>query len=127
VEPAFDSVKKLTSNTFFDASLATDEIVKLRVEMMSGERWPALAARREAGNAFDSDSVRRQKVRKPTLIVWGMNDRSLPVELGVQAMEHFEDARFWFLPRCGHWPQTEWADHFNPTVSDFLREARESK
>ncbi len=33
-------------------------------------------------------------------------------------MKHFSDAEFVFLPRCGHWPQTEHAGHFNRLVGE---------
>jgi 2-hydroxy-6-oxonona-2,4-dienedioate hydrolase len=118
VEPTLQSVRALTGNTLADHSHLTDELLQLRLEMLE-RTYDAHRARGRAGMGFDAQAVRAQPVAGPTLVVWGMDDHSLPVDIGVEAMKHFRDAEFVFLPHCGHWPQTEYAHHFNRLVAEF--------
>jgi pimeloyl-ACP methyl ester carboxylesterase len=119
LEPTFDGVKDLTCNTFADRSYVTDDLVRLRLSMLE-RTYPAHVARRQAGTTFDADEVRREKVTTSTLIIWGLDDHSLPVAIGVQAMDHFSNAQFLFLPHSGHWPQTEQTRIFNRSVMGFM-------
>ena len=123
VEPTPESIRTLTSNTLADHRNLTDELLQLRLEML-GQTYEAHRARGRAGVGFDAEAVRAQPVAVPTLIFWGMDDHSLPVQIGVAAMQHFSNAEFVFLPRCGHWPQIEHADHFNRLVAEFTHPPR---
>jgi 2-hydroxy-6-oxonona-2,4-dienedioate hydrolase len=120
VEANFASVQALCRNTFYNPDRATDEIVKLRLSMLEGDNWVAYRKRIEVGNAFDTAGIQGETLNVPAVVIWGLNDRSIPAEVGMQAMEHFTNAQFLFLPHCGHWPQTEQASAFNRTVLAFL-------
>lgn len=122
IEPTFESIRKLCLNTFSEPENLTDDIVHLRLSMLQGELWSAYKARATVSRDFDQDNVRNAKVSLPTLMVWGLNDRSLPCEIGLEAPHHFSDAEFIFLPRCGHWPQTEQSTVFNRSTLGFLHD-----
>lgn len=59
-------------------------------------------------------------VRAPTLIVWGKQDRILPVEHARVAREKISHARLHVFDDCGHAPQIERAAEFNALVSEFV-------
>lgn len=122
VEPHPDSVRALTMNTLANDANLTPELLELRLAMLE-RTYQAHQARARAGTAFDSERVRSRPVDARTLIVWGLDDHSLPRDIGVEAMAHFTDAEFVFLPRCGHWPQTEHAHRFNRMTVDFAQRA----
>ena len=119
VEPTFESIRKLCLNTFNQPAAVTDDLVALRLAMLQGDRWTAHKAR-AVSRQFDQDVVRNTVVDVPSLMVWGLNDNSLPMEIGVQGMQHFSDGQFLFVPHCGHWPQTEQAAVFNRAMLGFL-------
>jgi 2-hydroxy-6-oxonona-2,4-dienedioate hydrolase len=121
VEANFASIQALCRNTFHNADRATDDIVRLRLSMLQDENWAAYRKRTEVGNAFDIGAIRDKPLSVPALIVWGLNDRSVAPEVGIQAIEHFTNAQFLFLPHCGHWPQTEHAPAFNRAALGFLQ------
>jgi len=56
----------------------------------------------------------------PTLIVWGRQDRILPVSQGVDAAGRIPGARLHIFERCGHMPNIEYPDEFNRVLLDFL-------
>jgi 2-hydroxy-6-oxonona-2,4-dienedioate hydrolase len=121
VERNFASVQALCSNTFHNADRATADIVNLRLSMLEGDNWTAYRKRAEVGTAFDTEAIQGEPLRTPAMIVWGLNDRSIPPEVGIQAIEHFTNAQFLLLPHCGHWPQTEQALTFNRAALAFLQ------
>lgn len=63
-------------------------------------------------------------ISAPTLIVWGRQDRILPVSQGVDAAGRIPGARLHIFERCGHMPNLEYPDEFNRIVLDFLAEDR---
>lgn len=119
IEPTFESIKKLCLNTFNQPAQVTDSVVQLRLDMLEGERWDAYKAR-AGSRAFDRDTLRGRRVDTPTLLVWGVEDRSLPYEIGIEAMQHYSHGRFLFLTQAGHWPQTEQSQAFNEAAVGFL-------
>jgi pimeloyl-ACP methyl ester carboxylesterase len=60
------------------------------------------------------------RVTNPTLIVWGREDRMVPVECGEQYRRALPNATLTVLERCGHLPPIEQPDVFARLVVDFL-------
>lgn len=58
----------------------------------------------------------------PTLIAWGENDRIAPAAQAHRAQQAIEGAQLHIFPSCGHWPQMERAEEFNPLVAGFVEE-----
>lgn len=58
--------------------------------------------------------------RKPTLVVWGQEDRILPASHLEHARRVFPHARFHLFDKCGHMPQIEREEEFDALVRDFI-------
>ena len=56
----------------------------------------------------------------PVLIVWGAQDRIVPVHHAHNAARLAPEVRLCIFDRCGHWPQMEKSSQFNQVVLDFL-------
>jgi 4,5:9,10-diseco-3-hydroxy-5,9,17-trioxoandrosta-1(10),2-diene-4-oate hydrolase len=61
-----------------------------------------------------------KRLDKPLLIVWGREDRVIPVSHAYRAAKELPQAQVWVIPECGHWPQMEKAQEFNERVLKFL-------
>jgi pimeloyl-ACP methyl ester carboxylesterase len=59
-------------------------------------------------------------IRIPTLIVWGKQDRVVPVKHAEIARQCIPDARVHIFDQCGHAPMLEKADEFNKLVAEFV-------
>jgi 4,5:9,10-diseco-3-hydroxy-5,9,17-trioxoandrosta-1(10),2-diene-4-oate hydrolase len=59
-------------------------------------------------------------ISAPTLIVWGRQDRTLPLAHAHVAQAGLPNADLHVFDPCGHVPQIEWAEEFNALVLDFL-------
>ena len=56
----------------------------------------------------------------PTLVVWGREDRVIPVAHAERIGRQVPGVQVRILPDCGHWPQMEQAEAFNEAVLAFL-------
>jgi pimeloyl-ACP methyl ester carboxylesterase len=56
----------------------------------------------------------------PTLILWGENDRIVPVRHAQAAVARLVQGRLEVLPDCGHVPQVEKPDRVAELLGDFL-------
>lgn len=60
--------------------------------------------------------------RKPTLVVWGDEDRILPSSQLEHAREMLPHAQFHLFEKCGHMPQIEREEEFDTLVRAFLQD-----
>lgn len=71
----------------------------------------------------DMDELRENLPRaaqRPTLLIWGANDRVVPLSSGRQLAECFPNAELKIIPNCGHLPYEETPEAFNRIVLDYL-------
>lgn len=60
------------------------------------------------------------RVACPTLVLWGREDRLIPLAHGEYYAEHIADAKLEVLDRCGHMLPYEKPDEFDASVKAFL-------
>jgi pimeloyl-ACP methyl ester carboxylesterase len=65
---------------------------------------------------------RLEKVRVPTLIVWGRNDRVIPPNDALEYERHVRDSSVVVFDRCGHCPMAERPVRFDRVLDQFIRE-----
>jgi pimeloyl-ACP methyl ester carboxylesterase len=82
-----------------------------------GTRRAALAAVRSSRRGYE-DLLGR--IRVPTLVLWGKEDRILPPEEGLRLATEISGARLVVLPDTGHIPQEETPEEFSRAVTQFL-------
>jgi pimeloyl-ACP methyl ester carboxylesterase len=84
-----------------------------------GTRRAALAAIRTDPRRFQGIEAR---VVSPALVIWGEEDRMIPVSDGRRLAERLPNARFAAIPNAGHLPQREQPEKFSALVREFLDE-----
>jgi 4,5:9,10-diseco-3-hydroxy-5,9,17-trioxoandrosta-1(10),2-diene-4-oate hydrolase len=62
------------------------------------------------------------KIRNPTLVVWGENDRLFSIKYGKSATAEIPNAEFVSIKNAGHLPLMDQTQIFNKSVLDFLCE-----
>jgi pimeloyl-ACP methyl ester carboxylesterase len=60
------------------------------------------------------------RIKVPTLVIWGENDKLLPPVYAKVWGERVPNARVEIIPRCGHLPQIEQADTAANLILSFL-------
>jgi len=52
------------------------------------------------------------RIKVPVTIVWGAEDRILPVKISAEVKKHIPHAKLEIIPQCGHLPHAEKPDQF---------------
>jgi pimeloyl-ACP methyl ester carboxylesterase len=63
---------------------------------------------------------RLERVRMPSLIVWGRDDRVIPAADALEFERHIEESRLVVFDRCGHVAMAERPVRFNRLLEQFL-------
>ncbi len=114
-------------NVFHDRSFVTQDLLNelYRCRQMPGAKEAVVRAVRNTVNLV---GVRTQYVLVdalksldvPLMLVWGADDRILPVSHAYRAAEAAPQAQLEVYDGCGHWPHMERAADFNRAVVEFL-------
>ena len=112
--PTREQLRELLTMMVFDPSLVTEELLD--------ERYAAsLAAHPELPPMKPSDlSSLLVDIVAPTLMLWGRDDRVIPVDRSLRLVQGIRDSMLVVIPRCGHWVQVEQRELFNRFVREFL-------
>jgi pimeloyl-ACP methyl ester carboxylesterase len=60
------------------------------------------------------------ELQKPTLLFWGINDKTLPFEYSKLIMKAIPHAEFHAIKNCGHIPHCEKPEIVNPILLEFI-------
>jgi 4,5:9,10-diseco-3-hydroxy-5,9,17-trioxoandrosta-1(10),2-diene-4-oate hydrolase len=118
-----DKVKGFISASLFDQSLMTDDLLDTRLKAASDPRIVAQPPMRPGPGGPPEDlwrDARLTRLPHETLIVWGREDRVLPLDNAMILLKQIPKARLNVFPQCGHWAMWERPDEFNRVVLSFL-------
>ncbi len=95
-----------------DAALMLEQVV-------GGIRCPGFGP---ALNAVIRRDIREflTRIQQPTLIVWGLSDRVIPVNAAISYHRRLRHSRLEIFERTGHLPQLERPLRFNLVLDEFL-------
>lgn len=114
---------------FYDKRFVTDEWIEQNLEMarLPGARSSFLSVLRYGVNLgglrpeiLKPLLMRIPKITSPTLIVWGAQDRIIPLSHAHIGHKMMANSQLHIFDRCGHVPQIEKAQEFNHLAIDFL-------
>ena len=116
-------VRAFISACLYDQSVITDELIAQRLEAALDPRIVAQPPMR-IGPAGPFEELWRDpamgKLQHQTLIIWGREDRVLPLDTGMILLKQLPNAQLQVFPKCGHWAQWEHPGRFNRVVASFL-------
>lgn len=123
-EPSIDNLKKMMAVFVYDSSSLTEELFQARLDNMLQRRdhlenfVKSLAANPKQ---FTDYGPRLSEITAPALVIWGRDDRFVPMDVGLRLIWGMPNAELHIFNKCGHWAQWEHADKFNRMVLDFLK------
>jgi len=129
LRPSRRLLAPMLRNNFYDPQTIPAEWVELRYPIFAlPGRKPALMAMVKTN--FHLLGVRSQVFRPilsqlatitaPTLVIWGKQDRIIPVAHAYIAAKTIPNARLEIFDCCGHHPHLEYPKKFNNLVLEFL-------
>jgi pimeloyl-ACP methyl ester carboxylesterase len=120
---------KIWRAAFADSSHATKALIaeKVALAKMPGAGSAFLKALRNMLSfggfkdaALDDTRVKAQRVSAPTLVIWGKQDRFLPISHMSTLLKFMPHARSEVFDPCGHVPMIERVEEFNRVSLEFL-------
>src|SRR5690606_18976740 len=115
----------------FDPSILTDELVELRWKTAQDPAAledvrrmfnpTTLAAMRRAPLGAPDQVAVLARIKAPTLVTWGRDDRVTPLDNVLVPMRVIRNCEVHVFPDCGHWAMLERKDEFERVVLEFLR------
>jgi pimeloyl-ACP methyl ester carboxylesterase len=127
--PSRKGTAQFLTDCYFDQDLITDELVEFNYQLASqpGAQQSFLSTVRTLGNfrglrdhVVSSIVDNIAAITAPTLIIWGQQDRILPMEHAKVAANKIPNVRLHIFDPCGHCPPEERPEEFNTLVLEFL-------
>lgn len=117
--------KKLIQGAFYDESIINEDMVEAYLRPL--KREGALEAFIELVKNLDSTEFEYAKVKsikKPTLIIWGENDKCIPLKDAYKFHEDIKNSKLIILDKCGHAPQEEQPEVVAEAINRFVEEVK---
>ena len=123
--PTREKLAEFLRTLVYDRRLVTDELVEERFAAASTPESLAATAAMGAsfmGADYEDGMLWREahRLRHPTLLVWGREDRVNPLDGALVALKLLRNAQLHVFGGCGHWAQLEKFEEFNRLAADFL-------
>ena len=116
-----DYIAKKVGETFYDASVADDELINEVFETVNN-REKALRIVITAKSALKHNLADELgKIEAPTLLIWGSQDTITPPFVAERFNELIPNSEVHFIEKCGHAPMMEVPEQFNMILKSFLK------
>lgn len=122
-EPTVENLKRMMNVFVYDASSLTEALYEQRLANILARRDHLenfVRSLQINPRQFSDYGHRLHEIRSQTLVIWGRDDRFVPLDVGLRVIWGIPDAEMHIFNRCGHWAQWEHAPAFNRLVLDFL-------
>jgi 2,6-dioxo-6-phenylhexa-3-enoate hydrolase len=117
--PTKEGFKRLMGLFVYDPAWITEELLEKRWNAVVGNPQH-LEARRQSTPGIEDLTSDLSKIRAETMIVWGRDDRMVPLDHALALLWKIPSSRLHVFSKCGHWAQVEKAEEFNRLLIDFL-------
>ena len=130
--PARGNIVTWLESMVYDKSILTEELIELRfkaalepVTMASSKKMYTRDARQAIAAKMKGSLAAQRlaflgKIRSPTLIVWGCDDKVSPLDGALLPMRLVENAELRVFSNCGHWAMIESRDRIEGLALNFL-------
>lgn len=122
-DPTIENLKAMMQIFVFDTSHLTEELFQSRLDNMLSNREHLdnfVKSAQLNPKQFPDYGHRLHEIQAETLVVWGRDDRFVPMDIGFRLIRGIPNAQLHVFNQCGHWAQWEHADTFNRMTLDFL-------
>ncbi|GGH54450.1 2-hydroxy-6-oxononadienedioate/2-hydroxy-6-oxononatrienedioate hydrolase [Comamonas phosphati] len=122
-DPTVENLKRMMNVFVYDASSLTEELYQQRLANILARRDHLenfVKSLQANPRQFSDYGHRLSEIKAKTLVIWGRDDRFVPMDIGLRVIWGIPNAEMHIFNQCGHWAQWEHADTFNRMVQEFL-------
>nr|MBP8048421.1 alpha/beta hydrolase [Anaerolineales bacterium] len=116
------SMVKGIASDMFDPELVEHFQAQYKIQMQyKGFKYAILSTMRNRMlESFAETYARVGKLKKPTLLIWGKNDTTVPFKNSAEILKAIPHAEFHPIENCGHIPHYEKPEIVNKVLLEFL-------
>ncbi|MFG1372332.1 alpha/beta fold hydrolase [Xanthobacter oligotrophicus] len=121
--PTIENLKAMMNVFVFDPGDLTEELFQARLDNMLKRRDHLdnfVASFAANPKQYPDFGPRLGEIAAPTLVIWGRNDRFVPMDVGLRLIAGIPKSELHVFNNCGHWAQWEHWKAFNALVLEFL-------
>lgn len=121
--PTIENLKKMMAVFVYDSSSLTQELYEARLNNILARRDHLenfVKSTQANPKQFPDVGHRLDEISAETLIIWGRNDRFVPLDVGLRLVAGIPNSELHVFNNCGHWAQWEHHKKFNRMVIEFL-------
>ena len=91
--------------------------------VQNGDSYTVASSVAEMATGREFEDKKLEKVKVPTLIIWGRNDMLIPLAMGEEFHKGIKDSQMMVIDGTGHIPMVAKPAEFNQAVQKFLSPA----
>lgn len=118
-----EGIRQVMSVVFYDKKMfANDAVIDTLYtkKMQTGDGYTIQKFIESILRGEDVLDGRLDKIKQPTLLVWGREDALTPLSMGERFKQDIKGSQLLVFDKCGHVPQMEKAAEFNAALLKFL-------
>ena len=121
--PSRIAVRGILRKAYYDPSKITEDQISAYAAPIAapgGKHALRETGRQLVPDNFDELIKRYKEITAPTLIIWGRQDRIIPLKVGELLRRDIANSTLKIIEECGHAPQEEKPSETVPLVLEFL-------
>jgi 2-hydroxy-6-oxonona-2,4-dienedioate hydrolase len=122
-DPSIENLKRMMQVFVYDPSTLTEALYEQRLANILSRRDHLdnfVKSLQCNPKQFSDYGHRLSEIQAPTLVIWGRDDRFVPLDVGLRVIWGIPNAEMHIFNQCGHWAQWEHAEKFNRLAVEFL-------
>jgi pimeloyl-ACP methyl ester carboxylesterase len=117
-------VKRILKDMMHNPNKISEEQITaytLPLQMSGGKNSFIKTLQNSDDRQLEELSHHYQDIKVPILIIWGENDRLMPLSYQQRLTQTFPQAQNLIIPNCGHIPQEECPQEVYHAIQDFYK------
>jgi 2-hydroxy-6-oxonona-2,4-dienedioate hydrolase len=119
-----EDIRYLGPLTFRDERFYRDIDAMFKQRMTAGDNYTVGQFIESMVRGDDVLDNRVRKINRPTLVIWGRNDKLIPLSFGERFHQEIANSQLQIIDNCGHIPQLECPTEFSAAVLQFFGDTK---
>ena len=119
-----DDIRYLGPLAFHDKRFYQDVDAAFKERVTAGDSYTVAQVLDSMIRGDDALDNKLQTLKQPTLVLWGREDKLIPLSFGEQFHREIVNSRLRIIDNCGHMPQLECPNEFSAAVLKFFSDTK---
>ena len=119
-----EDIRYLGALTFRDKRFYQDVDAIFKQRVTAGDSYTVAQFLDSMARGDDTLDNRLQMINRPTLVIWGRDDKLVPLGFGQQFHQEIANSQLRIIENCGHIPQLECPNEFATAVLQFFTDTK---